>query len=81
MTTRVRIRRSRERRDIFPIAIEQELADYGAGIVHEAMYRFRLTRYLLPQPGATAAVARAQIETARDHETRMWSLFPDGPAA
>ncbi|HEV2005532.1 MAG TPA: hypothetical protein VGQ85_02860 [Candidatus Limnocylindrales bacterium] len=75
-------RRSALRRGDYPLSIEQELADFARGVVHPELYRWKLGKYLLPTPGVTAPEdVRRKIETARDHEARMFAQFPDGPAS
>lgn len=71
--------RAKSVRGGFSLTVNEEVR---LGIRH-AEYVWKLSRFLLPQPGVRveASLARQMIETAREHEAAMWRKYPNGPEA
>jgi len=57
------------------------IEDEVAGEVRRADYVWKLSKFMLPQPGDSLDTRRRRILQARDHEIAMFGLYPDGPAS
>ena len=75
MTSRIRTRRTRDRRSDHFLPIEDEVR----GPIRQADYVWHLTPFLHPRRDESPEDRRRMIETARKHELEMFRLFPDGP--